>query len=428
MEDIRYCLYARKSSERDELQALSVESQVKEMQDMAKRDGINVIEIYRESHSAKDSGQRPVFTQLLNDIRSAKFNGILTWAPDRLSRNAGDLGSLVDLMDQKRLEEIRTHGQTFHNSPNEKFLLMILCSQAKLENDNRGLNVKRGLRAKCEMGYRPGVAPLGYINNKYADKGDKKIELDPVRAPVVKEMFERCAGGESGHKILRWLNSETDFTMRSGKKMVLSSIYRILRDSYYYGRFEYPRSSGQWYDASHEPIISKELFDEVQECLTVIPKRKPGTLEFDFTRIMECGGCGSGITAEEKFKHLTDGTLLRYVYYRCTKGKRVECHEPYIREEDLLDQLLRIIDHVKIDELEAHKQLQSELERYRKFMHGILQADGVTETPIVDMRSYAKYILQNGSREQKRQILNSVSQKIYLEARIIQFDVIETSS
>src|SRR5690606_14004702 len=136
------------------LQALSVESQVKEMQDMAKRDGINVVEIYRESHSAKDSGQRPVFTQLLNDIRSAKFNGILTLAPDRLSRDAGDLGSLVDLMDQKRLEEIRTHGQTFHNSPNEKFLLMILCSQAKLENDNRGLNVKRGLRAKCEMGYR----------------------------------------------------------------------------------------------------------------------------------------------------------------------------------------------------------------------------------------------------------------------------------
>lgn len=65
-------------------------------------------------------------------------------------------------MDKGKLIEIRTHGQKFTNSPNDKFLLMILCSQAKLENDNRGLNVKRGLRTKCEMGIRPGAVPLGY--------------------------------------------------------------------------------------------------------------------------------------------------------------------------------------------------------------------------------------------------------------------------
>lgn len=71
---------------------------------------------------------------------------------DRLSRNAGDLGSLVDLMDSNKLQQIRTYGQSFSNTPNEKFLLMILCSQVKLENDNRGVNVKRGIRAKCETG------------------------------------------------------------------------------------------------------------------------------------------------------------------------------------------------------------------------------------------------------------------------------------
>ena len=108
------------------------------MMAVAKRDGLDIVEIRRESHSAKDSGQRPVFSQLLTDIRSCMFTGIVTWAPDRLSRNAGDLGSLVDLMDQGVLKEIRTTGQKFTNSPNEKFLLMILCSQAKLENDNRG--------------------------------------------------------------------------------------------------------------------------------------------------------------------------------------------------------------------------------------------------------------------------------------------------
>ena len=66
---------------------------------MAKRDCLNVTETKQESYSAKQSGNRPVFNELLEDLRSGKYNGILTWAPDRLSRNAGDLGSLVGLMD-----------------------------------------------------------------------------------------------------------------------------------------------------------------------------------------------------------------------------------------------------------------------------------------------------------------------------------------
>ncbi|MEK7590981.1 MAG: recombinase family protein, partial [Patescibacteria group bacterium] len=135
---MKYCLYARKSSEDDERQALSIDSQIKAMLELAKREGLEIAEVRRESHSAKASGARPVFKQLLTDVRAGMFNGILTWAADRLSRNAGDLGTVVDLMDQGRLIEIRTHGQRFTNNPNEKFLFMILCSQAKLENDNRG--------------------------------------------------------------------------------------------------------------------------------------------------------------------------------------------------------------------------------------------------------------------------------------------------
>ncbi|MBU0649545.1 recombinase family protein, partial [Patescibacteria group bacterium] len=130
---VKYCLYARKSTESEERQVLSIDSQVKEMLLIAERDGLEIVEIRRESHSAKDSAQRPVFNELIQDIKKERFNGIITWAPDRLSRNAGDLGSLVDLMDQKLLLEIRTYGQQFNNSPNEKFLLMILGSQAKLE-------------------------------------------------------------------------------------------------------------------------------------------------------------------------------------------------------------------------------------------------------------------------------------------------------
>ena len=188
LEPTKYCLYARKSTEQDERQALSIDSQIKEMLEMANREGLNIVEVRKESHSAKASGARPVFNELINDIRSAKFNGILTWAPDRLSRNAGDLGSLVDLMDQKLLHQIRTHGQMFSNNPNEKFLLMILCSQAKLENDNKSINVKRGLRAKLELGLWPGVAPTGYLNEGRTDRKGYLL-VDPQRAVVIRQMF-----------------------------------------------------------------------------------------------------------------------------------------------------------------------------------------------------------------------------------------------
>ncbi len=82
---------------------------------------------------------------------------------------------------------------------------MILCSQAKLENDNRGVNVKRGIRAKCEMGWRLCMPPIGYYNRAMA--GVKDIMVDEERAPYIKEMFMRAESGESGNSIKQWLDT-----------------------------------------------------------------------------------------------------------------------------------------------------------------------------------------------------------------------------
>ncbi|MDP3244722.1 MAG: recombinase family protein, partial [bacterium] len=296
-EPIKYCLYARKSSEAEEKQALSIDSQIKEMLTLAQRDNLNIVDIYRESHSAKDCGQRPMYNQLITDIKVGKFNGILVWHPDRLSRNAGDLGSVVDLLDQKKLVEIRTYSQKFTNNPNEKFLLMILGSQAKLENDNKSINVKRGLKTKCEMGLWPSVAPTGYTNSKIVnEKG--VVYVDQQRAPIIKKVFEKVAyDGWSGRKIFYWLKDELKFVTRSGKPLTLSNIYIILNSHFYYGMFEYPKDSGRWFKGKHEPLITKELFDIVQEKTTRSAIRSENK-EFAFTKLMKCSLCGSGITAD----------------------------------------------------------------------------------------------------------------------------------
>ena len=301
--ELKYCLYARKSTEAEDKQVLSIESQVKEMLVLAEKDSLKVVDIKRESHSSKEVGQRDIFNQMLTEIKEGKYNAILTWAPDRLSRNAGDLGSMVDLMDRKLLLEIRTYGQKFTDNPNEKFMLMILGSQAKLENDNKAVNVKRGLRARCEMGFRPGVAPTGYLNEKHVDK-KCQCRIDPKRAPVIKQMFERMANEQwSGRKVFRWL-IEIGFKTKTGKPLVLANIYLILRNPFYYGEFEYPVGSNNWYAGKHTPIIGKELFDRVQTNLNenFIPKTE--SKEFAFTKLIKCGYCGSGISADEKFKKL----------------------------------------------------------------------------------------------------------------------------
>lgn len=383
---------------------------------MAIKDGVTVTEIRQESHSAKDSGQRPVFNKIIEDIKQGTFDGILAWDPSRISRNAGDLGRIVDLIDQGYIKEIRTHGQRFTNSPNEKFLLMILCSQAKLENDHKGENVKRGLRAKCAMGWRPGMPPLGYFYDPACRKGEKRIITDPDRAPIMRQVFERVAyQGQSGRDILEWL-SEIGFTTRTGHKMALSRIYTTLREHFYYGRFEYPLGSGIFYDGKHEPIIDKDLFDKVQACLIHAPRLRPGTKEFNFVKIFKCGKCGSGVTASEKFKRLKNGGVNKYIYYHCIKFRDRYCNEKYIREDNLVGLLLQLFDSISVNRMRISEKLNREVERHRKFVNGILgQEVAETQTNQVNIRNYAKYILQEGTRDEKREIMGCIDATIFIK-------------
>ena len=417
---IRYVLYARKSTESDEKQALSIESQVKEMLTIADRDSLTVVDIRRESHSAKESGQRPVFKEVLEDVRRGRYNGILTWAPDRLSRNAGDLGSVVDLMDETKLLEIRTYGQHFQNSPNEKFLLMILCSQAKLENDNKSINVKRGLRTRCEMGLRPGPAIFGYLNEKHVDK-KCEVVIDPERAPIVKKIFEKVAYEKwSGRKIYHWLKFELNLKTRSGNKgLTLSNIYMILENPFYYGVFEYPRKSGNFYKGRHEPIITKELFDTVQEQVKSQVLRTQEPKEFAFIKMMNCGLCGSGITAEEKFKKLKDGSVNRHIYYGCAKSKDRFCKCGYINEVELIQQFEKLIEQVNISEIGMKEKIKYEVERIKKFNQSVLAIKQQIQIKDVDIRDYAKFILKDGTIEEKRELLTCFKSKVLLKDKII---------
>ena len=424
-EKLNYCLYARKSSESDERQAMSIESQVKEMSALAAKANISIKEVRSESYSAKVSGTRPVFNGIIDDIKGGIFNAILSWAPDRLSRNAGDLGSLIDLMDAKKLLTIKTFSQSFSNSPNEKFLLMILCSQAKLENDNRGLNVKRGIRAKCEMGWRPCMPPLGYYNR--ALNNIKDIIIDPERGPIVKEMFYRVAYlGESGRKLKRWLDS-INFTIKSGKPVQLSLILSMLKNPFYYGEFEYPIGSGQWYKGSHEPIIDKSVFDMVQASRIGPRGVKYGAKAFAFKMIIKCGNCGGNIIGEEKFKKLLDGSFSHHIYYHCSKTLDRQCGRHYITEEELARKLLAFIESLDISKISISQSLKVSFAEYKKIASQVLTQQNIDiKEDDINIKSYASYIFKEGSRREKGDFVKGLGIPLYLYNKDIYLESIKS--
>jgi predicted metal-binding protein len=298
---------------------------------------------------------------------------------------------------------------------------MILGSQAKLENDNRGLNVKRGQKTRAEMGYRPCMAPLGYLHERPAGGSRSRVVVDPERAPIVKQMFEKVAYEQwSGRKVYNWLRFDLNFHTRGNRPLTLSGVYRMLQMPIYYGPFEYPRNSGQWYQGTHEALITEELFKKVQEQLKrdkIVRENR----EFAFTKLFTCGMCGSGITAQEKYKLLKDGTNAKYVYYSCSKARDRNCKNKYIREEELVEELFKIIDKLNMNELGMRMKLEEEIKRFNRLQR--LATKGKPKMQIdeddIATREYAKYVLREGTAIEKRELMGHLRSRLVLNDKKI---------
>ncbi|MFM2415001.1 MAG: hypothetical protein RI911_694, partial [Candidatus Parcubacteria bacterium] len=270
-------------------------------------------------------------------------------------------------------------------------------------------------RTRCEMGLRPGVAPVGYSNEKHADRKCHAV-VDELRAPVIKQMFEKVANEKwSGRKLYQWMKFDINFKSRANKNMTLSSVYVVLQNPFYYGVFEYPEKSGNWYDGKHKPLITKELFDSVQDQLKRDRIVRSDIKEFAFTKLMLCGSCGSGISADEKFKKLKDGTSNRYVYYGCTRSKDKDCKNGYVREEELINQTVKIIDQIDLNQISMRDKFEAEVERMRKFQRTFTgTATDTKPQKGIDLRDYAKYLLREGSVTEKRELLLCIKSKLVL--------------
>ena len=181
----RYILYARKSTDVEDKQVLSIEAQLAELRKFAEDNQLTVVDTVIEKKSAKTPG-RPKFGDMLTRIQNGEANGVLAWHPDRLARNSVDGGQLIYLLDQRKLADLKFQTFWFENTSQGKFMLNIAFGQSKYYVDNLSENTKRGLRQKVRRGEYPSNAPFGYYNDKRA----KTIKVDKQQAPLVVAIFE----------------------------------------------------------------------------------------------------------------------------------------------------------------------------------------------------------------------------------------------
>lgn len=362
-----YIIYVRKSSEADDRQALSIESQLHELQAVVEKRNLSVIQTITEQKSAKAPG-RVEFNKLIELIESGKANSILVWNSDRLARNSVDSGRLIYLFDIGKLSEIITPVQTFTNTPNDKFLLSILWGHAKLENDNKSVNVKRGLNAKADQGWYPFRAVNGYLNTPQYQKGLRIIIRDPVRFPLVRKMWDMLlTGNYTIAQIYEVVTIKWGYTTPDGKKISRTRLYELFRNPFYTGVFVY---NGGVRQGKHEPMITGAEFKKAQSLIRKKDTARPSKHVFAYSNIMKCSFCGFSIRGEKHQKlYKRTKRSVEYIYYRCSHMNRViNCDQPPVSEAKLYDQFLDLFSSVQVDKdfLDWANQYYDEVYEYER--------------------------------------------------------------
>lgn len=232
---MNYFLYARKSSEDEERQVMSIEAQILELEQYVQRENISISERFIESKSAKKPG-REIFNQMMAKVyESSEPVGLLSWHPDRLARNSVDGGQIIYCIDTKKITSLRFPCFWFEPTPQGLFMLQVAFGQSKYYSDNLSENVKRGIRNKLRRGEWLRKAPLGYVNNLKT----RNIELDPIKHKIIKKIFTEFT---TGKYTLNSISEKLSFfgeTAKGGKLHCKSMIQKLLTNKVYIGLIDY---------------------------------------------------------------------------------------------------------------------------------------------------------------------------------------------
>lgn len=376
-QQLRYLLYARKSSESEDRQMASIEDQINEVQKIAREKNLNIVGVYSESKSAKAPG-RKAFNEMLLMIEKGKADAILCWKLNRLARNALDGGKISWLLQNDIIKHIQCYGRDYKPSDN------VLMMQVELGMANQFIkdlstDIRRGARAKAERGWQPSsTLPVGYKHHK--DRKGKvfseEIIPDEKRYPIVEKLWELMLTGNYSFAGIKRKGDEFGLVNDSQLPYALTTYHQLFQNEFYCGYFYWKNQDGEKirYKGKHQQMVTEEEFDRVQ-LLTSNRKRmtRPKKYDYAYRGLLQCGECGCAITAERKLQArctfcrckfscmhrdectkckkpisaMNNPTITDITYYRCSKRKQ-QCLQKYVTEKDLEKQYLKALKSIVV--------------------------------------------------------------------------------
>jgi DNA invertase Pin-like site-specific DNA recombinase len=381
----RVAVYARFSC--DKQRDASIEDQVNEAQRYCDERGYEIVKVYPDYAISGRSDDRPQFLQMIEDAKSGAFDTVLVWKMDRFARNMQDQYYYEKLINDAgvRLESVKEHisGNSIEASMSKGMLAIFaqIRSQQSAEDTMRGM---LGKARKCQY---LGVHWFGYTHD-----GDT-ITLDPIEAPIAREIHDRYLKGTSQKDIVEWLRSK-DVRGASGKPVGNTFVTGILKNDVYAGVYTWGKVKDERgnvvldQDGKPIPLVRVEggvpaivTMEEKEACLRRLQYRKHANAKADFmlSGKLYCSDCGLPMHGETCTNH--DGI----VFYRyCCQGRRKACNGVFWKErteEAIAKTIRQLLTRKDVLELIADG-----FERYKSRKKPQASIDAVK----ADMKSIAK--------------------------------------
>lgn len=315
-------IYARYSS--DNQREESIEGQLRECKEYAERNGILVLQSYIDRALSAKTDNRPEFQRMIRDSAKGLFDTVLVWKLDRFARNRYDSAHYKSQLKKNGVRVISATEQ-ISNGPEGIILESMLEGMAEYYSAELAQKINRGLRENALKGKNNGGSiPLGYRLGE-----DHRLRIDPLTAPVVREIFQRYADGETVREIIETLN-ERHLLTRKGHEFRMNSFNRLLKNRKYIGEYRY---KDVVIPDAIPAIVPKELFERVQERMKKnqrAPARTKAEEEYLLTTKLFCGHCGRMMIGESGKSR--NGTIHRY--YKCGAAKRRQgCHKKAVKKD-----------------------------------------------------------------------------------------------
>jgi DNA invertase Pin-like site-specific DNA recombinase len=322
---VNVVIYARVSTKEQEAEGFSIPAQLDLLRGFAREQHMTVLQEFQDTESAS-SGGRTEFGKMLAFLSQhrSKCWTILVEKTDRLYRNIGDYAQVDDRgITVHFVKENTTISPESRSS--DQFIHGIKVLMARNYAQNLGEETLKGMLQKAKSGLYPSNAPVGYRNTE--DANGRRVIVPSGDAPIITLLFEEFASGRYSLKEMAAKARREGWKIGS-RPLHKSTLHLILRKRIYTGDFDW---NNETYKGSHEPLVTRETWEQVQAILDRRAENKQHRIKHDFafSGFVRCGHCGCQLVGEMK--------KGRYVYYHCT-GHRGKCPEPYTREEVLQEQ------------------------------------------------------------------------------------------